>query len=196
MMIKDDILVYPEENKSEKDFSEKKSSKKIIISDDFKKDERKEQQNKYDYFDEIDNQKKKKKIYDSEEDINQKRKKKARQRKRFRIIVWVILLLFLVVSVSLDVMLYLANKNQEEVIKNLNKINEQNSALLEEYSSEKYITKEDAQKAIEDGKATVKQDLKNEVLRMFENGDGILKILETVYSDKVVVPDNAGYFFY
>lgn len=196
MMIKDDILVYPEENKSEKDYSEKKSSKKIIISDDFKKDERKEQQNKYDYFDEIDNQKKKKKIYDSEEDINQKRKKKARQRKRFRIIVWVILLLFLVVSVSLDVMLYLANKNQEEVIKNLNKINEQNSALLEEYSSEKYITKEDAQKAIEDGKATVKQDLKNEVLRMFENGDGILKILETVYSDKVVVPDNSGYFFY
>ncbi len=174
MMYKDDILVYPEENKSEKDLSEKKSSKKIIISDDFQKDERKEQQNKYDYFDEVDNQKKKKKVYDSEEDINQKRKKRARRRKRFRIIVWVILLMFLVVSVSLDVMLYLVNKNQEEVI---NKLNAQNSSLLEEYNSENYVTKEDAQKAIEDGKATVKQDLKNEVLRMFENGDGILKIL-------------------
>lgn len=185
-MIKDDIIEFPE------DEIIKKSSDKG----------NREQQNKYAYFDEEDNQRKSSKkdrmkdINKSEEGASQKRKIRARRRKRFRIVVWLILMTFLIAAVSLDVILYLTNIEQEERIQTLNN---EKQALIDEYSiynEDNYITRVEAEREIEAGKASVKQDLKNEVLRMFENGDGILKILETVYSEKIVVPDNSGYYFF
>lgn len=182
-MFKDDIIEFPEDDNIKS--SERKN---------------KEQQNKYAYFDEEDIPKKKvkskKDLKLSEEGVSQKRKKRARRRKRFRIIVWLILLTFLIAAVSLDVILYLANIEQEKQIASLNNEKEALIAEYSMYNEDSYISREEAAKEIEAGKASVKQDLKNEVLRMFENGDGILKILETVYSEKIVVPDNTGYYFY
>lgn len=173
-MIKDDIIEFP---------------------DDLEKDK-----NEYSFFDdEVAPKKKRKKekhavhSSNSDEDYSLRKKIKAKRRRRFRAFVWVVLLLFLVAAVSLDVMLYLANEQQAITI---NKLKSENQALKDEFSSEKYISKEEAARELEDSKAVVKQDLKNEVLKMFENGDGILKILENVYSEKIVVPDNSGYYFY
>ena len=101
--------------------------------------------------------------------------------------------LLLSAAVTLDVVLYLDNKDQEEQIIQLEKTND---SLNDMMTNGEYISSEEAQKRIENSRENVKQELKEEVLKMFEKGDGVLKILENVYSEKIVVPDNSGYYFY
>lgn len=129
----------------------------------------------------------------SAEEQQKRRKRHARHKKRFRAFVWTIMFLLLSAAVTLDVVLYLDNKDQEEQIIQLEKTND---SLNDMMTNGEYISSEEAQKRIENSRENVKQELKEEVLKMFEKGDGVLKILENVYSEKIVVPDNSGYYFY
>lgn len=129
----------------------------------------------------------------SAEEQQKRRKRHARHKRRFRAFVWTIMFLLLSAAVTLDVVLYLDNKDQEEQIIQLEKTND---SLNDMMTNGEYISSEEAQKRIENSRENVKQELKEEVLKMFEKGDGVLKILENVYSEKIVVPDNSGYYFY
>lgn len=140
-----------------------------------------------------DTPKEKKKRAVSEEDIRRLKKKRAKRRKRFRIFVWTILILLLCAAVTLDVMLYTANVEQQKQIDTLTADKEDLVAVM---NSGEYVSKEEVVAQLEENKELVKTDLKNEVLKMFEDGDGVLTILEKVYSDKIVVPDNSGYYFF
>ena len=123
-------------------------------------------------------------------------KKGNRNRARRRAVKFVfrILLVFiLVVAVTFDVILYSAYLNQ---VKQVELITAEKEGLVEIMNSGQYITKEEAEARISSNREDVKKELKDEVLKMFENGDGILTILENVYSEKIVVPDNSGYYFF
>ena len=77
--------------------------------------------------------------------------------------------LLLSAAVTLDVVLYLDNKDQEEQIIQLEKTND---SLNDMMTNGEYISSEEAQKRIENSRENVKQELKEEVLKMFEKGDG------------------------
>lgn len=129
----------------------------------------------------------------TEEEKKKLKKKRARRRKGFRILVWTILILLLCAAVTLDIMLYTANKEQQKTIAELTV---QKDALASELNSGEYLSQEEVMKKLEENSETVEKNLKDDVIKMFENGDGVLTILENVYSEKIVVPDNSGYYFF
>lgn len=129
----------------------------------------------------------------TEEEKRKIKKKRARRRRRFRIFVWTILILLLCAAVTLDIMLYTANKKQQQEITALNAEKE---GLASKLNSGEYISQEEVMEKLAENSKNVEKNLKDEVLKMFEKGDGVLTILENVYSEKIVVPDNSGYYFY
>ena len=129
----------------------------------------------------------------TEEEKGKIKKKRARRRRRFRIFVWTILILLLCAAVTLDIMLYSANKQQQQEITALTAEKER---LASELNSGEYISQEEVMKKLAENSENVEKNFKDEVLEMFENGDGVLTILENVYSEKIVVPDNSGYYFF
>lgn len=133
---------------------------------------------------------------DYEEEVKIEKKKRSRKKKRKRLVLIYFLMLLLIVAVSFDVMYFYISKQQEKEINNLTK---EKNEILELMNSD-YLTKEEAAKLADqasDGKKSEgREELREEVLTMFDNGDSILKILENVYYDKIVVPDLSGYFFF
>ena len=101
--------------------------------------------------------------------------------------------MLLCAAVTLDIMLYSANKQQQQEITALTAEKER---LASELNSGEYISQEEVMKKLAENSENVEKNLKDEVLEMFENGDGVLTILENVYSEKIVVPDNSGYYFF
>ena len=136
----------------------------------------------------------KKEVY--EEEVKIEKKKRVKRKKRNRLVFIYFTMLLLIIAVSFDVMYIYINKQQEEKIAKLE--NEKNE-LIELMNSD-YLTKEQANdlvaKASEGKFSEGREDLRNEILAMFDNGDGVLKILENVYFDKIVVPDSSGYYFF
>jgi len=121
------------------------------------------------------------------------RKRRARRRRIARTFIWTVLILLLTAAVVVDFILYNAYKLQKQQIEQLSAEKEN---LMEAMNSGAYISKEMAEKEIQDAKNNEKDSLKAEVLKMFENGDSVLTILENIYADKIVVPDSSGYYFY
>lgn len=145
-------------------------------------------------------------IFDFDEDVKVHKKKKTKPKKKSKglLVLFYFTMLFLIVAVSFDVMYIYINKQNEQKIAELTKEKEE---LLNERDAN-YITKEQAEiiakqqveaaliQATSDESDDGREQLKEEIIAMFENGDGLLKILETVYNDKIVVPDNTGYYFF
>ncbi|MCR5799687.1 MAG: glycoside hydrolase family 25 protein [Lachnospiraceae bacterium] len=121
------------------------------------------------------------------------RKRRARRRRITRTVIWTVLILLLTAAVVVDFILYNAYKLQKQQIEQLSAEKE---SLMETMNSGAYISKEMAEKEIQEAKDNEKDSLKSEVLKMFENGDSVLTILENIYADKIVVPDSSGYYFY
>jgi len=137
-------------------------------------------------------------------------KPKPKKKNKGLLVLLYFTMLFLIIAVSFDVMFLYMNKQNEQKIADLTKEKE---AILTEQAAN-YITKEEAEtlasEEVEKALSQVpavnsyesvegadgREQLKEEIIAMFENGDNLLKILENVYEEKIVVPDNSGYYFF
>jgi len=135
-------------------------------------------------------------IFDYEEEVKNEKRKRSRSRRRKRLAFIYFIMLLLIVAVSFDVMYIYINKKQEEKIEKLTEeINSIEQMLQTDYMSNEQaneLAKQASEGKLDEGR----QNLRDEMLTMFENGDGVLKILENVYYDKIVVPDASGYYFF
>ena len=131
----------------------------------------------------------------NDEYINEKRRR-ARKRQVTRLLTFYILCMLLIVSVSFSVMLIYEKKQLE---KQLEQITVERDSLVEDMNSN-YITNEAANQLVADAVSNTsdegRSELKKEILDMFEQGDGVLTVLENVFSEKIVVPDTSGYYFF
>lgn len=125
-----------------------------------------------------------------EEKVKTSRRKR---RKRTRNILFVICLLICVIALTADVIFALMYKQQKDINAQLSADNsELNEELNQIINNSSYMTDEE----IEEIKQESVKNHKDMVLGMFENGEPILTILETVYSDMIVVPDSGNYYFF
>lgn len=134
------------------------------------------------------------------------RRAKARKRHRRNTILFSVVMLTCVLALMLDVFLaYMYHEQKtanEELLlekQNLQSENEDMQIILEEIeNSEKeaendeYVKKDE----LDEFKQGVIAEQKQKVLDMFEDGETILTILETVYNEKIVVPDSGNYYFF
>lgn len=125
-----------------------------------------------------------------EEKVHKSRKKKRRRRNN---IIFGICLITCVMALTLDIILGLMYKQEketnEELVANNAELAEELKEVIDDNS---YLSEEE----IEEIKKESVDEHKNMVLEMFRNGEQILTILETVYSDKIVVPDSGNYYFF
>lgn len=133
----------------------------------------------------------------TKEELTNTKKQRARRRRRTRAAIYTLLLTLLLGAVVFVVALYLKNIEKQKKIEDLE------AAILVEkanydavINSGSYIKKEDAEILINDAKLAGRNELKEDILGRFDDGQGILTILENVYSEKIVVPDAGGYYFY
>ena len=147
-------------------------------------------------------------IFDFDEDIKVHKKKPSKTKKKNKslLIMFYFSMLLLIVAVSFDIMFIYINKQNEQRI---NSLISEKEGLLNEIDTN-YITNEQArvlaEKEVKKALSEVvvekndnddgREQLKEEIIAMFENGDNLLKILENVYEDKIVVPDSSGYYFF
>ena len=135
-----------------------------------------------------------------EEDLIREKRRIAKKRRRNRILVFYLMALLLIVAISFCVMLAYEKKQLKDQLAGMTA---ERDGLIADMNSN-YITNEAASKLVadavlqaENGKSDEgRQQLKDEMLDMFEQGDGVLTVLENVYAEKIVVPDSAGYYFY
>ena len=108
--------------------------------------------------------------------------------------------LLLIVAIAFCAMLAYEKKQLKD---ELSKMTAERDGLIADMNSN-YITNEEASKLVadavieaENGKSDEgRQKLKDEIIAMFEQGDGVLTVLENVYAEKIVVPDSSGYYFF
>ena len=127
-----------------------------------------------------------------EEYLNEK-KRKAKKRWIRTVIMFYIRMIILIVMVSVIIMLIYEKKQLNEQIETVTAEKEE---LISDINTN-YITKEAAkelvvEKVSDDGR----EQLKEEMLEMFEDGDSVFTVLENVFDDKIVVQDMSGYYFY
>lgn len=133
-------------------------------------------------------------------DLIHEKRRIARKRRRNRLIAFYLLALLLIISISFNAMLYYEKIRQKAQI---DELTVERDELIADMNSN-YITNEAANQLVaeainsaEQGKSDEgRQKLKDEILDMFEQGDGVLTVLENVYAEKIVVPDSSGYYFY
>ena len=133
-------------------------------------------------------------------DLIHEKRRIARKRRRNRLIAFYLLALLLIVSISFNAMLYYEKIRQQAQI---DELTVERDELIADMNSN-YITYEAANQLVaeaisnaEQGKSDEgRQKLKDEILEMFEQGDGVLTRLENVYAEKIVVPDSSGYYFF
>ena len=135
------------------------------------------------------------------EELNKEEKrKKARVRRKRRNIIFAMILVVCILAVSLDAILMHMYKDQKTINEQLtvenSSLEAENESLSEDLSSvmnsDKYISVDE----VDDIKAEAVEEHKDMVRGMFEEGSTILNILETVYSDMIVVPDTGNYYFF
>ena len=138
--------------------------------------------------------------YNDEYDLAREKRRIARKRRRNRILVFYMMSLLLIVAIAFSAMLAYEKKQLKD---ELTKMTAERDGLINDMNSN-YITNEEASKLVanavieaENGKSDEgRQKLKDEILAMFDQGDGVLTVLENVYAEKIVVPDGSGYYFF
>ena len=138
--------------------------------------------------------------YNDENDLVREKRRIARKRRRNRILAFYMMSLLLIVAIAFSAMLAYEKKQlKDELIR----ITAERDGLINDMNSN-YITNEEASKLVADAVIEAenkksdegRQKLKDEILAMFEQGDGVLTVLENVYAEKIVVPDSSGYYFF
>lgn len=121
------------------------------------------------------------------------RRKKLRRKRRAKNIVMAVLLLLLLVMTGACI--YLIMQYRSEQNKAVEAMN-QKGTLEKEINEGGYLTQEEAAAQVEDAKAETAKDYLTTIQTMMENGDGTLAMLETLYPDRIVVPESGRYYFF
>ena len=119
--------------------------------------------------------------YNDENDLIREKRRIARKRRRNRILAFYMMSLLLIVAIALSAMLAYEKKQlKDELIR----ITAERDGLINDMNSN-YITNEEASKLVADAVIEAenkkgdegRQKLKDEILAMFEQGDGVLTVL-------------------
>lgn len=117
---------------------------------------------------------------------------KRRKVKRNRNILFTCMFLLLIFMTTATVFLLISYQNEK------NKAEEAMNQKAE--IEQQYITKEQAEalaaEQFEKAKEETSAEYLNKIQTMMENGDGTLTLLETLYPEKIVVPDSGRYYFF
>ena len=123
----------------------------------------------------------------------EERKIKLRKSRKIRKLLFIIvLLLFIISTVSSIYLLICYQKEKNRAIEAIN----QKTTLQQEMEAGQYITKEEAEKQIEQAKDESSKKMLDQIQKMMEDGDGTLSLLETLYPDNIVVPESGRYYFF
>ena len=123
----------------------------------------------------------------------QKRIRKIKRNRKIKNIVIFILIILFLVAVTGCVIMYLnLQKEKNKAVEAMN----QKTSLEEELQAGGYLTKEEAQAKTEAAKKETSEEYLSTIRTMMENGDGTLTMLETLYPEKIVVPESGRYYFF
>lgn len=123
----------------------------------------------------------------------EERRKRIKRKRRIRnFITFMMTLLLIILAGCCIYLMSIYKEEQNRVIEAMN----QKAVLEEEIKAGGYLTKEEATALAEDAKEEVSQEYLTTIQTMMENGDGTLAMLETLYPEKIVVPESGRYYFF
>lgn len=123
----------------------------------------------------------------------EERRKRIRRKRQRRNLMTVVLIILLLALAGTCIFLLMQNKKQQNAaVEAMN----QKSELEREINEGGYLTQDEVSAAVEDAKTKTATEYLTTIQTMMENGDGTLAMLETLYPEKVVVPESGRYYFF
>lgn len=124
---------------------------------------------------------------------NIRRVRKKRHRSRMRVFLICILIISLITSITFGGYYVYLYKQEEKIAEMATRDLEDLKQDLEEGG---YITTDEAKKQMDDAVSSNTKDLKSQIRRYMESGEGTLTMLENLFPANIIVPNSGKYEFF